>query len=84
MRIHKKLLDNYSENLTDMDVFNIMNEIITEIDSLICNMAQPTEEVIMRQMLRPVRDAFKKYGYKLSKRQVENIIYLFVDDKFKK
>ncbi|MBI6001209.1 type I restriction endonuclease [Clostridium perfringens] len=84
MRIHKKLLDDYSENLTDIDVFNIMNEIITEIDSLICNMAQPTEEVIMRQMLRPVRDAFKKYGYKLSKRQVENIIYLFVDDKFKK
>lgn len=84
MRIHKKLLDDYSESLTDIDVFNIMNEIITEIDSLICHMAQPTEEVIMRQMLRPVRDAFKKYGYKLSKRQVENIIYIFVDDKFKK
>lgn len=84
MRIHKRLKEDYNEHLSDVDIFNIMNDIINKIDGLICHMANPTEAVIIRQMLRPVRDAFKNQGHKLSPRQVETIIQLFVFDKFNK
>lgn len=84
MRIHKRLKEDYSEHLSDVEIFNIMNEIINRIDDLICHMANPTEAVIIRQMLRPVRDAFRNQGHKLSPRQVESIIQLFVSDKFNK
>lgn len=84
MRIHKRLREDYSENLGDLEIYNIMTEIISKIDDLICHMANPSEAVIIRQMLRPVRDSFKNNGHKLSPRQVENIIQLFVSDKFSK
>lgn len=82
MRIHKKLKDNYGETLTDIDIYNIMLEIIQHIDKLLL-LGNPTENVVLRELLKPVRDVFKKNGHSLSRRQVEDIIYFFVDDKFR-
>lgn len=84
MRIHKKILKRYDENLNDIMVYKIIIDIIREMDNLIGHMYQPTEKVVFHQMKKPVKDAFKKQGFSLSLRQVEEIVYLFIDDKYKK
>ena len=61
-----------------------MNEIIYQIDDILCHLPDPTEAVIMREMLRPVKRAFLKFNHKLSVSQIENVIYYFIDDKFGK
>ncbi|MCM3675020.1 type I restriction endonuclease [Peribacillus simplex] len=82
MRIHKQLLKNYSENLDDSTVYNIMIEIIGEMDKLLGGY-QPTVEIMTRQLMRPVRGAFINNGLRLGKSQVVDVIHLFTDDKFK-
>lgn len=82
MRIHKQLLENYSQNLDDATVYNIIIEIIEEMDKLLGGY-QPTVEIMTRQMMRPVRDAFMNNGIRLGKSQVIDVITLFTDDKFK-
>lgn len=84
MRIHKRLVETYNEHLSESDIYDIMIDIIAQIDELLINLSNPTEEIIMRRMLRPVKNAFMKLNYKLSPRQIEPIIYLFIDNKFKK
>lgn len=84
MRIHKRLVETYSEHLSEADIYNVMMDIINQIDELLSNLSNPTEEVIIRRMLRPVKNAFIKLNHKLSPRQIEPIIYLFIDNKFKK
>lgn len=84
MRIHKRILNLYNENLNNTMVYDIMKEIIKEIDKLIGHMYQPTQAVVFREMKNPIRKAFKKQGITLSLRQVENIANIFIDDKFKK
>ena len=82
MRIHKQLLENYSETLDDTTVYSIMMEIIEVMDKLLGGY-QPTVEVMTRQMMRPVRSAFSKSGIRLGKSQVIDVIRLITDDKFK-
>lgn len=83
MRIHKRIVENYSQNLNDVTTYKVMVEIIAAIDDLLGHMAKPSKNVIIRELLRPVRDSLKRQGFTdVSKRQVENIIYLFIDDKF--
>ncbi|MCP3763746.1 type I restriction endonuclease [Domibacillus sp. A3M-37] len=82
MRIHKQLLENYSEALDDGTVYNIMLEIIEEVDKLLGGY-KPTVEIMARQMMRPVRNAFMNNGLRLGKSQVVDIIRLFTDDKFR-
>lgn len=82
MRIHKQLLENYSETLDDATVYNIMIEIIEEIDKLLGGF-QPTVEIMTRQLMRPVRNAFRNNGLKPGKSQVIDVVRLFTDDKFK-
>jgi type I restriction enzyme R subunit len=82
MRIHKQLLENYSENLDDATVYSIMMEIIEEMDKLLGGF-QPTVEIMTRQLMRPVRNAFLNNGLRLGKSQVVDVITLFTDDKFK-
>ena len=83
MRIHKRLLENYSANLTEVTTFNLMQDIITAIDDLLGHMGRPTQNVVIRELLRPVRDALRKQGFAdTSRRQVENVINVFIDDKF--
>ncbi|MGV3115913.1 type I restriction endonuclease [Clostridium baratii] len=83
MRIHKRLIDIYNEHLSESDIYSIMNDIIIQIDELLSNLSDPSEEIILRRMLRPVRNAFMKLNYKLSPRQIEPIVYLFIDNKFR-
>lgn len=83
MRIHKRIRENYSDNLNDMTTYKLMGEIIKSIDDLLGHMATPSKNVVMRELLRPVRDALRSQGFTdVSKRQVENVIYIFIDDKF--
>ena len=83
MRIHKRLLENYSANLTEVTTFNLMQDIISAIDDLLGHMGRPTQNVVIRELLRPVRDALRKQGFAdTSRRQVENVINVFIDDKF--
>lgn len=82
MRIHKQLLENYSETLDNTTVYSVMNEIIEEIDKLLGGI-QPTTEIMQREMMRPVRKAFLNNGLRLGKSQVMDVIKLFTDDKFK-
>lgn len=83
MRIHKRIMENYSDNLNDMTTYKVMVDVIKAIDDLLGHMATPSKNVVMRELLRPVRDALRAQGFTdVSKRQVENIIYIFIDDKF--
>ena len=85
MRIHKRLLESYSANLNDMTTFKLMQDIIVAIDNLLGHMGRPTKNVVMRELLRPVRNALRKQGFAdTSRRQVENVINVFIDDKFSK
>lgn len=84
MRIHKKILKYYDKNLDDIMVYQIITEITQEVDKLIGHIHQPSEKVIFHQMKSPVKKAFKKQKFLLSLRQVEDIIYLFIEDKFKR
>lgn len=85
MRIHKRLLESYSANLNDMTTFKLMQDIIAAIDDLLGHMGRPTKNVVMRELLRPVRNALRKQGFAdTSRRQVENVINVFIDDKFSK
>ncbi len=83
MRIHKRIMENYSEDLNDVTTYKVMVEVIAAIDDLLGHMQKPAKNVVIRELLRPARDALKRQGFtEVSRRQVENIIYLFVDDKF--
>ncbi|MFP3886284.1 type I restriction endonuclease [Priestia filamentosa] len=80
MRIHKQLLENYSETLDNATVYSVMNEIIEEIDKLLGGI-QPTTDIMKREMMRPVRNAFLNNGLRLGRSQVMDVIKLFIDDK---
>lgn len=83
MRIHKRIMENYSENLNDVTTYKVMLDVIAAINDLLGHMANPSKNVVIRELLRPVRDSLRRQGFTdVSKRQVENIIYIFIDDKF--
>ncbi|MCL7747044.1 DEAD/DEAH box helicase family protein [Halalkalibacter alkaliphilus] len=83
MRIHKRIKSKYREILSDLSTFEIMKLIIKKIDELIGNIHQPTQNIIFRELKRPVRDAFKEKGIAMNLEEVEDILYLFTDYKFK-
>lgn len=82
MRVHKRIEENYNLNLDSATIFKIMQSIIDSVDGLLSGI-HPTEEVMGRQMLKPVKNAFKEQGMNLSIHQVKDIVSLFVEDKFK-
>ncbi len=82
MRIHKRLIDNYDKHLNDVTVYEVMKHVIAEVDDLLGGI-NATENVVKREMARPIRDAFKSQGIKLSINQINDIIMLFIDEKFK-
>lgn len=81
MRIHKRLIENYSENLDHITVYNVLSKIIKEIDNLLGGI-NASQNIIKVEMRKPVRNAFREEGIKLSLKQVNDIINLFIDDKF--
>ncbi|MCI6693368.1 MAG: DEAD/DEAH box helicase family protein [Clostridium sp.] len=83
MIIHKRLFDIYGEKLSEGKIFAIMANIIEEMDKVLYNLPQPTKEVILRRMKRPIYNAFIAQKYDLDKEELESIIYLFIDNKFK-
>lgn len=82
MRIHKRLLENYGIHLNNATVYEIMQSIISEIDELLGGI-NATENVIRREIARPIRNAFKTQGINLSINQINDIIMFFIDGKFK-
>lgn len=82
MRIHKKLLGNYSDILDDATIYTILLDINKEINNLFGGF-EPTKEIMLRQLMRPVREALVKNGLTVGKSQVIDVIQLFIDDKFK-
>lgn len=82
MRVHKRIEENYNLNLDNATIFKVMQSIINAVDGLLSGI-HPTEQVMKRQMLKPVRNAFKEQGMEISINQVRDIVTLFVDDKFK-
>ncbi len=82
MRIHKRLLLEFNTHFNEGAIYGIMIEIMLIITDTLCHLSNPTEAVVKRELARPIRDAFKTAGYKLSPTQVESIIYLFLDDMF--
>ena len=45
----------------------LMQDIIAAIDDLLGHMGRPTKNVVMRELLRPVRNALRKQGLVNSK-----------------
>jgi type I restriction enzyme, R subunit len=82
MRIHKRIVESYDMNLSDNDVYNAMIYIIKEIDKSLGSLIQPSQEIIMRQIARPVNKAFKEVGHILAESQQKSIIDMFIDDMF--
>lgn len=82
MRIHKRILHNYDEHLDNPTTYGVMIQLIKAIDDSVGNIPNPTPEVILRELKRPVYKTFKGLHIELSDRQIENIIYLFIDEKY--
>lgn len=82
MRIHKRLLEHYSETLDDVTIHNILTEINEAMDRMLGGFS-PTVEIVKRQLMRPVRTAFLNNGLRIGKSQVIDVIHLFIDEKFK-
>lgn len=84
MIIHKRLFEAYNKVFDQADVYTIMTNIIENINNVLSNLSNPTDEIIKSRMKRNVKDTFGNLNYKLSKREIESIINLFIDNKFKK
>lgn len=84
MRVHKRLRERYGTVLKDVDIYNIITEIMDIMQERVGHQAYPTQSVVIRDLLKPVRNIFQRYGYTLSPRQSEDIIYLFIEDKFER
>lgn len=82
MRIHKRLLESYGMHLNNIAVYEILRNIISGVDSILGGI-NATENVVKREMRRPVSKAFKAQGINLSVNQINDIIMLFVDDKLR-
>lgn len=84
MRIHKRLLEKYSNDLDDIKVSRIMNELIKVIDENIKMLGVPSVAIIKARLKKPIKKALKRQGVpEVSVRMAENIAMLFADDKFK-
>lgn len=83
MRIHKRIFSQYNLNLNDGTIYLIMTEIISNIDGQLGQIINPTQALILKGMKKPVMIAFKNRGINLSVRQVENIVNIFIEDKFR-
>ena len=83
MRIHKRFRENYGKYLKDPEIMGIIRAIIVEIDNIIGHMQNPTQEVVKRALMKPVRDVFKEVGHNLGRAQVGDVINLFIEGKIK-
>ncbi|MDU2755729.1 MAG: type I restriction endonuclease [Clostridium sp.] len=83
MRVHKKFRIRYDGQFNEVQVFEIISKIKTAMDNEVGHMPDPTKNVIIRKMLNNVRIIYKEYGVKVNARMAEDIIILFIEDKYK-
>lgn len=84
MRIHKRLVEKYPDDLDDVKVMKIMKELIDVIDDNIKMLGVPSFAIIKARLKKPIKIALMRQGIpEVSVRMAENIAMLFVDDKFK-
>jgi type I restriction enzyme R subunit len=84
MRIHKRLRERYSKDLTDLQVRQIMQDLIKVIDENINLLGVPAASIVIARLKKPIRKAFREQGIpNVSPRMAEDIALLFVEDKFR-
>ncbi len=83
MRVHKKFRIRYAEQFNEVQIFEIITKIKDAMDEEVGHMPDPTKAVIVRKMLNHIRIIYKEYGIKVNARMAEDIIVLFVEDKYK-
>ena len=67
----------------DIQIFDIISRIKNEMDEEVGHMPDPTKAVIIRKMLIHIRNIYKDYDIKVNARMAEDIIRLFLEDKYK-
>lgn len=83
MRVHKKFRIRYAEQFNEVQIFEIITKIKGAMDEEVGHMPDPTKAVIIRKMLNHIRIIYKEYEIKVNARMAEDIIVLFVEDKYK-
>lgn len=84
MRVHKKFRGMYSGVLNEVQIFEIITKISNAMQDEVGHMPDPTSPVIIRKMLRHLRRIYLEYGIKLTPRMAQDIIEMFLEDKYKK
>lgn len=83
MRVHKKFRIRYDGQFNEVQIFEIITKIKNAMDEEVGHMPDPTKAVIIRKMLGHIRSIYKDYGIKVNARMAEDIIKLFLEDKYK-
>jgi type I restriction enzyme R subunit len=83
MRVHKKFRKRYEGTWNEVQIFEVILKIKTAMDDEVGHMPDPTKNVIIRKMLNHIRLIYKEYGFKVNARMAEDIIVLFIEDKYK-
>lgn len=83
MRVHKKFIIRYEGQFNEVQIFEIITKIKEAMDDEVGHMPDPTKAVIIRKMLNHIRMIYKDNGIKVNARMAEDIIILFIEDKYK-
>jgi len=83
MRVHKEFRKRYEGKWNEVQLFEVISKIKTAMDDEVGHMPDPTKNVIIRKMLNHIRIIYKEYGFKVNARMAEDIIVLFIEDKYK-
>lgn len=83
MRVHKKFRTIYAEALNEVQIFDVISKISSAMQDEVGHMPDPTRSVIIRKMLRHLRVIYLEYGIKLTPRMAQDIIEMFLEDKYK-
>ena len=66
------------------ELYIIITKISNAMQDEVGHMPDPTSPVIIRKMLRHLRRIYLEYGIKLTPRMAQDIIEMFLEDKYKK
>ena len=83
MRVHKKFRTIYAGVLNEVEIYDVISKISAAMQDEVGHMPDPTRPVIIRKMLRHLRVIYLEYGIKLTPRMAQDIIEMFLEDKYK-
>jgi type I restriction enzyme, R subunit len=83
MRVHKKFRIRYEGQFDEVQIFEIITKIKEAMEDEVGHMPDPTKAVVIRKMLSHIRTIYKEYDVKVNARMAEDIIVLFIEDKYK-